>query len=471
VAVRNYVSPDNITNATSDLAQFQGNINAKLFDLPGGPVQVAVGGSIHYEAVDAPSANSDAAGPTQRYFTLNAFGTKGSRWVEAAYYELAVPVWKQLELSTAGRFDNYSSGQNNFSPKFGVKIKPVKMLMLRGTYSKGFRIPSFGEANALPTTGYVTNSSANFTDAFLKQYGCSKATYSSCPTYITTSSYGQTSLASPNLQPEKSSSLNLGLVFEPVRNFSITVDYYAIEKTGVITQPSNNPALQAYYSGQPIPAGYTVIPGAPDSSGNFPNATPVVGFVQAQLINANTQRVQGWDFSMDFRHKFGSSVRFSSHLEASYIAKLYTVFADGSWERYDGTLGNYNLTAGSGTPKWHGSWMNTFEFGEHYKVTGTVNYFSGYNLSAMDQGGTYMDNSLNPGYSPTGNNVPGYTTYDITGTIKVNDNFSIYGTMLNLTNKMPPIDVVTYGAHGYNPVQAGNGILGRYFKVGTKFNF
>jgi iron complex outermembrane receptor protein len=63
VAVRNYVSPDNITNATSDLAQFQGNINAKLFDLPGGPVQVAVGGSIHYEAVDAPSANSDAAGP------------------------------------------------------------------------------------------------------------------------------------------------------------------------------------------------------------------------------------------------------------------------------------------------------------------------------------------------------------------------------------------------------------------------
>jgi iron complex outermembrane recepter protein len=36
---------------------------------------------------------------------------------------------------------------------------------------------------------------------------------------------------------------------------------------------------------------------------------------------------------------------------------------------------------------------------------------------------------------------------------------------------LPPVDQVTYGAHLYNPVQGGNGILGRYFKAGVRAKF
>ena len=43
--------------------------------------------------------------------------------------------------------------------------------------------------------------------------------------------------------------------------------------------------------------------------------------------------------------------------------------------------------------------------------------------------------------------------------------------MLNVFDKLPPVDVVTYGAINYNPVQGGLGILGRYFKAGVKFDF
>src|SRR5204862_206361 len=101
-------------------------------------------------------------------------------------------------------YDHYSTGQSNFSPKVGAKIKPFEMLTLRGNWSRGFRIPSFGEANALPTTGYVTNSAGLFNDAYLAQYGCSVATFSTaCPQYLRTASYGQTTLASPDLKPEK----------------------------------------------------------------------------------------------------------------------------------------------------------------------------------------------------------------------------------------------------------------------------
>ena len=453
-------------NASSDEDELQASIKGSLFDLPGGPLMVGVGGSVVYEAVNSPSANSDANGPTQRYFTLNAFGTKGHRTVSSAFFELDAPITSMIDVNASGRYDKYSSGQDAFSPKVGVKFKPVKQLLLRGTYSKGFRIPSFGEANALPTTGYVSNNASLFNNAYLAQYGCTVATFNNCPAYIRSGSYGQTSLASPNLKPEKSRSFTGGVLLNPIRALQITVDYYNIKKTGAITQPSNAPALAAYYTGGTIPAGYTVIADAPDPG--FPNAKPRVAFVQAQLVNANTIKTSGLDIGADLTLNLTPSIKWNSHLDASYIIKLETVFPDGSVERYDGTLGNFNLTAGSGTPKWHGYWTNTFDI-NNVQVSGTVNYFGGYDLSAMDQGTGYKDCGLNDGSVPC--RVKNYITFDLNARIKIKDKFTLYGTILNLFDRMPPIDPVTYGANMYNPVQGGTGILGRYFKMGVKVDF
>ena len=55
--------------------------------------------------------------------------------------------------------------------------------------------------------------------------------------------------------------------------------------------------------------------------------------------------------------------------------------------------------------------------------------------------------------------------------VKVNDNFTFYVNVLNLIDRLPPVDPVTYGAYLYNTVQAGNNILGRQFRAGAKFNF
>ncbi len=141
-----------------------------------------------------------------------------------------------LEINASGRYDSYSSGQDNFSPKVGARFTPIPQVTVRATYSKGFRIPSFGEANALPTTGFVNTSVGNFTNAFLAQYGCSIATYADCPAYIRNNSYGQTTLASPNLNPEKSRSFTGGVILSPIPELRFTIDYYDIKKTGAITQ-------------------------------------------------------------------------------------------------------------------------------------------------------------------------------------------------------------------------------------------
>lgn len=464
-AQMDFIMPDNITDSSSDLYAAQATVGRALFDLPGGPLQIGFGGQIRYEAVDAPSANPDNNGPVNRYFTLNAFGTKGSRVVKSAFAELNAPVLDMVDINLSGRYDHYSSGQSAFSPKAGVKFEPIDQLALRATWSKGFRIPAFGEANALPTTGYVNTNPSNFTDSFLAQYGCSTATYGTCPTYIRQNSYGQTTLASPDLAPEKSRSITLGAIFNPIRNFTFTVDYYDIKKTGAITQPSNAPALAAYYANAAIPAGYTVVPGAPDPG--FPNARPIIGFVQAQLVNANTIRARGLDFAALARFDFRGA-KLTSSLEASRILQLSTEFPDGTQERYEGTLGNYNLTAGSGTPKWHGSWQNTVDIGR-VSLTGTANYFSGYNLSAEDQGGKRGDCGLAVEFAPC--NVKHYITVDMVAQFRPTDKFTFYVNMLNALDKMPPLDLATYGAYNYNPVPGGVGVLGRQFRGGVKVNF
>ncbi len=471
----NYLAPEARATSTSDLYQFDANVSGELAQLPGGALELAAGVSVRYEAVDSPSINSDFNGGTERYFRLNGFAVKGDRTVFSAYGEVNAPIVDQVTVNLSGRYDRYPDGIDNFSPKAGVIIKPFEdYVTLRGTYSRGFRIPSFGEMNAtFPTTGYVSATSGIYTDYFLNQYGCSVATYNTCPNYVLgtsaggTASYGQTSLSNPDLQPEKSRSFTAGIEVQPIRRVKLAVEYYNIRKTDVITTANNAPAIEAYYSGEAIPAGYTVIPDAADV--NNPGALPRIAFVQSGFINANTLETEGLDFSIQADVPVADGVTFRTFAEATYILRLQMEYPDGTVERYDGTIGNYNLTAGSGTPKWKGTWTSSLEFSDQFVLTGTMNYFDGYDLSAMDQGTDYKDCGLSDGTTPC--QVSDYITVDLNAQFKLNENFTFYVNVQNLLDEMPPIDVVTYGAHGYNPVQGGEGIFGRYFKAGVKIGF
>jgi iron complex outermembrane receptor protein len=466
-ATMDYLMPKAISTSTSDMVQAQANVSGSLFELPGGPVQFGFGVSMRYEAIDSPSLNSDINGGTERYYRLNGFALKGDRRVYSAYAEIEAPIIDMVTVNASGRYDRYSGGLDNFSPKVGLTFKPIREVLLRGTYSKGFRVPSFGEANTtFPTTGFVSNTQTVFNDQYLAQYNCTVATFSACPQYIRSGTYGATSLSNPDLKAEKSRSFTGGILVEPMRNVSFSVDYYNIKKTGAITTADNSPALVAYYAGQAIPEGFTVIPDVPIAPGD--TRTPRVAFVQSGFINANTVKSEGIDFAANVALNLTDGIKWTSSLEASYIMRLETEFPDGSVQRYDGTLGNFNLTAGSGTPKWRGSWLNTLDF-DKFALSGTVNFFGGYDLSATDQGTEYKDCGLDDGSLPC--RVKNYITFDLNAQVKANDNLTFYVNMLNVFDKLPPIDTVTYGAHAYNPVQGGEGILGRYFRIGAKVSY
>jgi iron complex outermembrane receptor protein len=76
--------------------------------------------------------------------TLN----EGSRNVSAFFSELNVPVLKNLDVTAAVRYDKYSDFGHTANPKLGFRFQPAKEVLLRGSYSKGFRAPSLYDINA-----------------------------------------------------------------------------------------------------------------------------------------------------------------------------------------------------------------------------------------------------------------------------------------------------------------------------------
>ena len=96
-AVRNYVAPRNVKTSTSRLWQAQATIGRTLFELPGGPLQAAVGASYRNESINDPSANPEnVANPYDRYYGINAVGAVGSRNVASGYFEVGAPVLDEL---------------------------------------------------------------------------------------------------------------------------------------------------------------------------------------------------------------------------------------------------------------------------------------------------------------------------------------------------------------------------------------
>lgn len=74
--------------------------------------------------------------------------------MSAAYAELAAPFTKAFEATVAGRVDHYDGGSTAFTPKLGLKWKPMDWFALRGTYAQGFRAPNSAESGQGGLAGY-----------------------------------------------------------------------------------------------------------------------------------------------------------------------------------------------------------------------------------------------------------------------------------------------------------------------------
>ncbi|QDZ08294.1 TonB-dependent receptor [Sphingomonas panacisoli] len=484
-AVRDMVAPTIAAKSDSTEFTVDATVSGKLMTLSGGDLQLAVGGQFRREELNNRSINPNLDLPGVS--TAQAFG-KRSVW--AGYFELDAPVLSILDIQVSGRYDHYSTGIGRFSPKVGVKFEPVKGVALRGTYSEGFRAPTFAESDPRSSfsgfVGYTPNA------AFI-------AAHAGNAGYSANYALGRGFVGNPNIQPEISRSFTAGAIIDPVPWLTFTADYFRVKKSNlIITGPLVADAINAYYSVAnqtfasaaaasaagcakvaAIGAGYScnVVDGADPSN---LNSLPRLLVVNAPYVNSAYLVISGLEFSLDARIPISDGVRFESRLDVQETLQ-YDLHPTGSAvQKYAGTVGPEDLSSGGGTPRWRGNWQNSLVAGP-FSLTATTYYISRIKAVAADQASSVNgDISCNAAiYKVAGQPVEKFCYVkkfiytDLNLGAKVSDQFSFSLTVGNVFGARAPTfaNVAYIGQTNYLASWHAAGLIGRTFKAGATFKF
>jgi len=130
------------------LQDYTANLTGDLFDLPAGPVGIAVGFEHRYQFG---SFDPDPVIVAGLGADIPAQPARGSYNSDEVYGEIRVPIladtpfFQTLEVDGAVRHSDYSTSGGNTTYTGSGLWKPVEDLLLRASYAEGFRAPSIGE--------------------------------------------------------------------------------------------------------------------------------------------------------------------------------------------------------------------------------------------------------------------------------------------------------------------------------------
>jgi outer membrane receptor protein involved in Fe transport len=201
--------------------------DGSLFEMPGGNLRAAVGADWRSESYEDSVTN--LAG-------VVTSSTDTDQIVRSAFAELYVPLFgkgnaitgvQALEVSLAGRYDDYSSFGSSFDPQYGLMWEPVTGLRLRGRYGTSYKAPNLVDYSV------ATNSAAAIT--------------ANDPGAPGGRSYqlqvGGIAVDSLTAQESESTSFGFELLPPSIEGLSVSVNYYRVKYTDRIATPVGAAAL------------------------------------------------------------------------------------------------------------------------------------------------------------------------------------------------------------------------------------
>lgn len=417
--------PIRTTIGKAKIAFVDGTVSGTVAQLPAGPLQVAVGADARREAYEMKSSDNVLNGELVGIFGLQV---KDEVKHYAVFGEATIPVVKRVELSAALRADKTSGADAHVSPKLGLRINATDSLLLRATAAGGFRAPNIVESgNGLGRSSVTTSvndprrcpiaselnnliqgsPTATTADKALANSYRNVDCVGSLPSFVSSNS---------NLKPETSQSFTVGAVWEPIKNSSITLDYFKIERKDEIGTRTTADILKGEAS---LPAGQLirVDNSAPDAEflalvkkyapGNSTTFQGIgkLGLVYNPYVNTGRTKLSGFDIEAATRHKLGGLGDLSLKLDATYMLN-YQIFSEADGKYTDNQVGNYDLGARL-RAKLRGVWSyGAIDNGI------TVNYRGSY-TNNNDSSPTYcVTNKVASEYMDTCERVKANTTVD-----------------------------------------------------------
>jgi len=448
-AAKNYIRADAFqTNVTTEHV-VAANLRGNLFDLPAGPVAVAVGGEYRN---DKARGDTDALSKQLAFYAGNGSSISGRIEVTEGYGEAEIPLlhempfFEELSLNGAVRRTHYSrsgpqgnSTVNVTTYKYGGVWEPIDAIRFRATKSRDIRAPNIAEL-----FGPVTLSSGIVSDPVKGQTVVS----------ITGGS-------NPNLVPEKADTFTAGVVLKPqggfLGRFRASVDYYDIKIEDAISTLGQQNILTRCFQGDAVSCGLITR----DGSGF---ATSVVDSLQ----NVNRLITRGIDIEVNYRQPLGGLGNVDFRLLANYVKDFITVDAIGPTER----AGQTGLRGGTppGLPDWTLDGLVSWNY-EAFTLNAHARYINKGFYNAAFIGAEQEGYNIALTNSSSTNKVPSRTYFDLLGQYKIETDESrqltFYVGVDNLFNTTPPLNP---GSHG-----TGNNILFnpalRTFKVGARISY
>jgi len=192
--------------------------NSALFALPGGDAGFAATVEVGQQAY---SLNPDPLATQYYYYSWKDSDGNGSRnrWATAA--ELRMPLRETVNLSVAGRYDQYrysghTIGKATWSG--GLEWRPIDTLLVRGSYGTAFRAPDLH---------YVFAGPGNDETSAEDLYSCRADGASDCADYERNLIRSRT--GNRQLDPETSTSWSAGVVWSPAIGLDLSVDWFDID--------------------------------------------------------------------------------------------------------------------------------------------------------------------------------------------------------------------------------------------------
>ena len=191
-----------------------------------------------YKNYDVPSTASAGAQVFAGFVSTNG-GASNNRNSKALYVDLEQDFTKNLLVTGALRFENFSDFGSTFNYKFATRYKLCEYFNVRASISTGFRAPSMQQRfYAKTNTLFVSNG----TTLVPVEAG----------TFTNDSKVAEI-LGIPKLKQETSRNFSIGFTTKPFKGLELTVDAYQIDIDNRIVLTNNftggtNAALQAQLS-------------------------------------------------------------------------------------------------------------------------------------------------------------------------------------------------------------------------------
>jgi iron complex outermembrane receptor protein len=384
----------------------QGKISGEVLRIPPGPVNLALGLESRRETLGENFNPVLATGDIVGYGG-SLPSVAASRSVGAAFLELEVPLWRNLDLNAAVRTDHYSDFGTTNNPKVSLRWQPNSTVLLRASYGTGFLAPSLYQL-FIPNSPGVT---AAGTDDPVR-----------CPvTHLIgidcTAQFGVLFGGNAALKPEKSEQATLGIVLEPWSGWSLALDYFKIRLNNVITNGVPYTTIlddQAQFASlitrNPVDPAFPALPGS-------------VLSIDQRYLNLGAAHVEGVDVNLRWRAPSASWGRVVFELNGTYYIRNDAQNLDGS---YSGFVSNQLGALTSGVvPRYKQYAAVTWERGPWSATVGNT-----YQAS-------YVDVNTDPDGNPR--RVGSMSLWDVQGSYRGWKNLTLTLGAKNVLDTNPPL--------------------------------